>query len=664
MGHAPLAMTLGLYQGDKLEAAAALVHQHALAEVLLPQIDRRLEAQLRAASSTDLEYSYEALKSYLMLHQGEHFDADALKAWITLDWERSLDRGIAPEQRAALQEQLDVLLAQGAPRLTQPMDENLLRSVRATLASYPLEARIFSRLLRQRTGSDIPAFGVAQAAGPAAPLVFKRASGKPLTEGVPGLFTVEGYRQRFQTEAVRLSGVMALEEPWVLGLERNLAGRMQDAAALGALTDRVRRLYLQEYVNRWDTLLLDVRLIHPDNLGRGIEIARTLSGADSPLANYLRAVVKETTLIPPEKDKTVADKAADKIRSTHDRLGDLFDINTTPQATPERPVEAIVDDHFAFLHRLVLGAGDGQPVPLDDALKLFNEIYVYLNAVSRALESGSTLPPDDAVGKLRGDAGRLPKPMRGMVEELSQSAADLARSGTRDSLNKALKPVTDDCRRMTAGRYPLVPGSTQDMLPDDFGKLFGPKGLLDDFFQNHLATLVNTSTHPWSYRPVDGKPAQGSAALAQFERAARIRDVFFRGGGGQGPSIRLDFKPAEMDAEITQFILDVDGQLVKYAHGPVVPMAVQWPGPGGSNQVRVQISPPSTSGASGLTVDGPWALFRTLDKAQLQAGGAPERFFVTFAIDHRRARFEVTANSVQHPIQLRELREFTCPEGL
>jgi hypothetical protein len=54
----------------------------------------------------------------------------------------------------------------------------------------------------------------------------------------------------------------------------------------------------------------------------------------------------------------------------------------------------------------------------------------------------------------------------------------------------------------------------------------------------------------------------------------------------------------------------------------------------------------------------------TLDKAQFQAAGAPERFFVTFAIDNRRARFEVTANSVQHPIQLRELREFTCPEGL
>ena len=30
----------------------------------------------------------------------------------------------------------------------------------------------------------------------------------------------------------------------------------------------------------------------------------------------------------------------------------------------------------------------------------------------------------------------------------------------------------------------------------------------------------------------------------------------------------------------------------------------------------------------------------------------------------RRAKFEVTTNSVQHPIRLKELREFSCPEGL
>ena len=32
--------------------------------------------------------------------------------------------------------------------------------------------------------------------------------------------------------------------------------------------------------------------------------------------------------------------------------------------------------------------------------------------------------------------------------------------------------------------------------------------------------------------------------------------------------------------------------------------------------------------------------------------------------ENRKARFEVTANSVQHPIRLGELQAFACPEGL
>lgn len=187
---------------------------------------------------------------------------------------------------------------------------------------------------------------------------------------------------------------------------------------------------------------------------------------------------------------------------------------------------------------------------------------------------------------------------------------------------------------------------------------------MDDFFQKRLAALVDTSTHPWRFKPVADGPAVSAAALVQFERADRIRQIFFR-GAGRTPALRLDFKPVEMDANITQFIMDVDGQLVKYSHGPVVPMTVQWPGPKGSKQVRVEISPPAANGGtSGLAVDGPWALFRTLDKAQLEPGDAPEKFFITFNIDNRRTRFEVTTDSVQHPLRLRELREFSCPEGL
>ncbi|MEJ8824765.1 type VI secretion system membrane subunit TssM [Variovorax humicola] len=663
-GDAPLSMGLGLYQGDKLDAAAMLAHQRALNEVFLPQLAKRIEDQLRTAQKDNLEYTYEALKTYLMLHQPDRFDADALKAWITLDWSRSIDRGVPEDQRRLLEDQLDVLIAQGPPRSPLKMDENLVRSVRAMLASYPLEQRVFSRLKRKRITKDIPDFSVATAAGPSGPLVFERISGKPLTDGVPGMFTFDGYHKRFQAEVTVQTALLAKEDPWVLGLDRGTADIARDVAGLGALTDRVRRLYLEEYVKVWDALLADVRVVRGAGLDKNIETARILSANPSPLVLFLRAVVKETTLIPPENAKDVVSKAADTVRNTRKGLEDLLggDPNK-PALAPGKRIESIVDDHFEALRKFVTPAAPGGPAPVDDSIKVLNDVYVYLTAVDTAVKGRTSPPPGDAAGSIKVTASRMPEPVRSMVENLSQSGASQARAAEIGNLALDLKPVTDFCVRAIAGRYPFVQASKRDVLPDDFGAFFGPGGLMDDFFQKRLLALVDTSTKPWRYKPVADKPAVSAASLAQFERAARIKDIFFR-AGGKGPSMRLDFKPVEMDASITQFVLDVDGQLVKYAHGPVVPMAVQWPGPKGSNTVRIEVSPPSASGPSGMAVDGPWALFRALDDGQLAAGDAPEKFFITFQIGARTARFEVTTNSVQHPIRLKELREFQCPEGL
>ncbi|MDR6853770.1 type VI secretion system membrane subunit TssM [Variovorax guangxiensis] len=663
-GDEPLSMTLGLYQGNKLDAAAMLSHQRALNEVFLPQLAKRIEDQLRTAQKDNLEFTYEALKTYLMLHQPDRFDAEALKAWITLDWARNLDRGIPEDQRKLLEDQLDVLIAQGPPRSPLKMDEALVRNVRAVLASYPLEQRVFSRLKRQRLGKDIPPFSVAAAAGPAGPLVFERASGKPLADGVPGMFTYDGYHKRFQNEVTVVTGLLATEDPWVLGQERGAADRLRDAAALGALTDRVRRLYLEEYAKVWEALLADVRLVRATGLDKNIENARILSGVGSPLASFLRAVVKETTLTPAEQQgKDVVTKASETVRNTRKGLEELFGGDPNKPVAAGKRIESIVDDRFADLRRLVSSPTPGGPAPIDDTLKLFNEVYVYLTAVDTAVKNRSSPPPGDVAGKLKSDAGRLPEPVRSMVENLSQTGATQARVAERGSLSLDLRPVTEFCKSAIAGRYPFVTSSKRDVLPEDFGQMFGPGGLMDEFFQKRLAALVDTSTRPWRYKPVAEQGAITAQAIAQFERAARIKEIFFR-AAGRTPAMRLDFRPVEMDAGITQFILDVDGQLVKYAHGPVVPMAVQWPGPKGTNQVRVQVSPPSASGPSGTAVDGPWALFRVLDEGQLEAGDAPEKFFITFQIGARKTRFEVTTNSVQHPIRLRELREFACPEGL
>ena len=118
-----------------------------------------------------------------------------------------------------------------------------------------------------------------------------------------------------------------------------------------------------------------------------------------------------------------------------------------------------------------------------------------------------------------------------------------------------------------------------------------------------------------------------------------------------------DFKTSD------NFIIDVDGQIGRYAHGPLIPMTVQWPGPRGTSQVRVQVAA-KNSATSGMVTDGAWALFRLFDRTRNEPGGSPERFRATFEIDGRKAVFDITSSSVRNAFVLNELKEFSCPSTL
>lgn len=260
----------------------------------------------------------------------------------------------------------------------------------------------------------------------------------------------------------------------------------------------------------------------------------------------------------------------------------------------------------------------------------------------------------------------MPEPMRGMLNQLSETSLRQAVTSSRGNISTRLAAgVAEPCRKAFAGRYPFVPGSKKDVIPEDFVRILARGGVMDEFFQKNLAPLVDTSKKPWRFRNL-GDPETGgmSEALAQFERAQEIRRVFFP-PGSNGLSFRFDFRPVGMDSSVIQSILDVDGQLVSHSHGEgsVPAVSVQWPGPRGTNQVTLQLMM-SRGGEATQTFEGPWALFRLFDRAQITRSAQPERFRATFAVGGRRMSYDVTAHSVDNPFRFAELQAFQCPAKL
>ncbi|KQV78223.1 type VI secretion system membrane subunit TssM [Rhizobacter sp. Root1221] len=665
----PVSYGFGLYQGRKLDSASQQAYRRMLIDAVLPRIALGIEERLKTGLDNP-ELQYEALKAYVMMYDPSRFDAAALKLYVLADWETNLPRSVTTEQRASLESHLDALLEEGQAVSPLPEDRALVAQVRSRLVSTPLTERIYRRLKRQGVGSDVPDFTIAKAAGPGAALVFTRASGQPLTKGVQGLFTFDGYHKGFQREVERVARQLADEEGWVLGV--NDAGRqstLRNVDVQQQLSDEVRRLYLTDYAATWEQFIGDVRMLPTANLAQAVQMSRVLSAPDNPLVPLLRAMSRETTLTDNRDVVAKAENTArDAVNRSREELLRLIG-NRTQNASPLPPgakIESLVDDRFVSLRNLVTGQGDKGPAPIDQTVGLIGEVYTQLSASDTAVKGGNVPPPSDVPNKVKAEAARLPEPVRSLLNTLSVSGTKATLDITRSNLGNALHAeVGDFCRQAISGRYPFDRNASRDVTTEDFARVFAPGGLFDAFFQKNLANFVNTTTKPWSFKAIDGASMGADTfTLAQFQNAAVIRDTFFR-AGGNAPGLRLDFKPMEMDATITQFTLDIDGQVVKYAHGPLIPTSVQWPGPRGTGQVRVALQPVSTSGGlSGSVNEGPWALFKLFDRQLIEPAGAPERFKATFTVDGRKAIFVVSASSVRNPFRLPELQNFTCPGRL
>lgn len=663
-GSVPWSLGFGLYQGDKLESAADRAYQRLLVDGLLPSLALRVEQQLRSGVNPELQY--EALKAYVMLHDPEHFSAQALKLYVTEDWKATLPRDTTHEQREALVSHLDTLLAQGPAVSPLAQDQALLKQTQTRLASTSLPSRIYQRLKRQGVGADIAEFNAIKAGGPATPLVFRRASGVPLTVGIPGVFTYDGYHKGFQSEVASVSQQLAEEEVWVLGVAPLARPALVPGFAQSQIADQVRRIYLNDYVQVWEDFIADLKLQTPKSLAEAVQTARTLSSPDNPLVPLLRAMSRETTLsTAPNLTGKASTVVRDKLDQSRTQLGRLFGTQPVEALTaPTEQIESIVDNRFTSLRQLVTSPGGQGPAPVDSTIALLNDIYTFLSAADTSVKAGSPPPPSVVPDKVKAEGARAPEPVRSLVTTLSVVGSTLAYGITRSNLSHAINSqIGEFCRQATSGRYPFVRNSNRDVTQEDFARLFSPNGLFDDFFQKNLQPFVDTSTRPWSFRQQAGASMGDPGALLTFQRAAMIRETFFRSGGAV-PGLKLDFTPNEMDTSITQFILDVDGQIVKYAHGPQIPVSIQWPGPRGSSQVRVELSPSSAAGSSGMVTSGPWALFRMIDRLQVETGSAPERFRATFNVNGRKASFDVTTSSVRSPFRLSELEQFTCPTGL
>jgi len=656
----PFLNTLGLYQGDKLGDGAIRAYQRFLRAALLPRILTRMESELRRGAANNPDYLYELLRVYIMLGDRSHLDAAAVQAWLDYDWNRNLADS-NESQRDDLSNHVAALLDPASQADAPPqLDNELIAQTRLILARMPMGDRVYTRLKRDLLRARIPDFDVAAVAGRDAPVVLVRQSGQPLTRGVSGVFTLNGYKKFSEQIDAAIADVV--RDNWVLD-RREAVNSVEDAAQMKA---SVQQMYFEEYIRQWDALLADVVLVPFTTLDQAARVVSTMAGQESPMRKFLLAAARQTTLDKQRIAKSGVDVASDTVKqlgaAARKRLDSVLS-NGTEDAPPpvERPVNP-VDIHFDPLHKMV-AAGASGPSGLDAMLQKLKDVAVYFDAANSARAAGQPAPPPDALVKLKRDADDLPPPLSLMLKNIDTAGSGLTLGTERDRLDALWRTgPAQFCRAAIAGRYPLSRKSLVDATPDDFGRYFGPGGLVDEFFQKHLQNYVDSTGPKWRWRSVNNVSLDmGQDVLDEFQRAAVIRERFF-GNGGKQASLRFELRPVSADAAFTKVMLDIDGQQLSFApKSPQGAVTFQIPSGKGVNAVRFDVAPATTTE---LKTEGPWAWFRMLDRAVVEPLPQGERYKLTFDLDNRKMIYDLTANSVNNPFRREVLDQFRCLDKL
>lgn len=263
----------------------------------------------------------------------------------------------------------------------------------------------------------------------------------------------------------------------------------------------VRRLYLTEYARRWQDFLDSIHSINSageegsSGLAYDLQVLRTLASPDSPLMRLGKAVVEQTTLVPPPdpqaRQKQLAQRASGnsgKVVQTAKLFQDIH-----PE---ERLEKTLVDDRFAALREVIVGRADGGQsgggtMQIASLLTMLNEYYTQLTIADSALAAGTLPARITAADKLQLEAAKLPAPLKNILLDLTKQGTRKINAGTGDVLNTQMEAMMgDDCRDAIDGRYPFA-DSPQEVSAEDFNRIFASGGVLDAFWSKQLAPLAD-----------------------------------------------------------------------------------------------------------------------------------------------------------------------------
>ncbi len=586
--------------------------------VVLPFVDSEAQAQAAyddAVATHVPRLVADAIETVIATEGDGLILYDTLRAWTVLtgedDWQPAyvagwLDDHAGPLGLTGLGDHAAVLT--GPATEIVPQDAELMDQARGFAAETSETDRAWLELLRAGETRALTTWQPEMAVPGLSDVVLRR-SGRPLDEGMPGLFTQAGWA------FARNFGIgVAVQKSRQIGPEITGVALPTRNDTPDLLLDR---LHL-ETIAAWKDWLADLRVRPFVQRDTAILVSGTLARADNPLTRLLEEVWVQVG-------------GTDRQRSHEQQLRLAREFGPMIQYV-EQGRMAEIARLFSTLN-VALGAAD------------FNQ--------ERAAE------------RLMGvqDKARSVVALKGAPRIVVQITEDVLAQSARPEDGLSGNPLTRQwqqlvypvCRAAVDGRYPFADGPEADMAA--LAELFGPTGAFTTFFNAGVAQYLDTEASPWRWKPEARFEGLTPESAAFFEQAVVVSEALFDDSGRIG--MNMTFAAL---AERGQTLLAIGGQAVP-VRATGAPATLSWPGP--EPQRGIEVSFREGPDAARLIHQGAWGLLKLTDGLRLRLRDEGRRVLLDLRTNEGRVFLEVGLGAPVNPVSARAaLAGFACPPVL
>jgi len=637
-----------------------------------------------------MEDGYNALKTYLMLKNKEHMDVSHLSDQIPKYWRVWLDANKGdgrPDEIRRLAERVVAFYVSQIGEPDLPLIENredLVASSREVLrgAMHRLSAkeRVYNEL-KARANTQFALMTV----------------GRILNNGdltivagsyaVPGAFTRESWEKYFRNAIVEASKGEVKGDDWVL------AATTQDNLGKDGDVERNRKeleaLYKADYAREWKKFLQGVAIQDFGSVQNAVEVLTKLSDAQNSAIKLIFAkAAYETAWDNPSALTNSIESAKSSVIERTERLilgndtakaqasatlqygevGAKFTALSALTAQPAGGKMALA----AYLEALAKLKGKVAQIAANDAEGAARQLMqATLNGSGSELADTLALVDGVLLANASEDAKETIRPL--LVRPLMQTYAVLVPSVERE-LNSAWQSEVLAQWRALSNKYPFADSSNEASMADIAKFLKPHEGTLPKFIEKNLAGLVTRrgdtlTPRTWANLGVSFNPSFLGSATRLMSAGSSVLQ--------EGDGAKFELQPIPTPG-LSEIVIEIDGQLLRYRNGPQAWTAFTWPNPAGTSAQGARIQSMSFSGVSTSVANfsGRLGLMRLLAQARADDPSAPTVQLEWRVKGNRPAaekiqdndgdvvRFNFRMVSGSNPLALSGLRRLSLPERI